>query len=41
MDILRNSSSNSFESAFQMATGDNLQSFYEQLDVFLKSQGWN
>ncbi|MFM8193076.1 MAG: hypothetical protein ACKN9L_06010 [Actinomycetota bacterium] len=41
MDILKGTSSNSFENAFQTATGNSLQSFYEQLEVFFKDQGWS
>ncbi|MEN9542637.1 MAG: hypothetical protein RL239_290 [Actinomycetota bacterium] len=39
-EILRNSSNKTFETAFQDTTGDSLESFYKELEVFLKSQGW-
>ena len=41
MDILKGTSSNSFENAFQTATGDSLQGFYDQVEVFFKNQGWS
>lgn len=39
-EILRNSSNKTFEAAFLEATGNSLESFYQELEVFLKSQGW-
>jgi len=41
VEILKLSRVQSFESAFQVATGKSLADFYAETEIFLKQQKWS